>query len=258
MAKFSITASFDQTMTRATNLITRVAAALAVCLACSSEASAQFGRIKSHIPRSNNSGILRGLDPSVATSSSLLRILALTMPDRIPLAPKSPSGSTGTDYFGGPGNALAAPPSLGPIPPENASIADLLANPRVGGEGQLADDSGHGVSAWALVSGVGTPGGGGLPSCMELSPAWGDSKYWSDQGGSASSQRASGDIFDPSVLTAADQAAPLGTAGGWCRPPNEPFVDSSPLANGSVWTLTLIVVIGTSILLISRGWRLPV
>lgn len=156
--------------------------------------------------------------------------------------------------------------SIGPISSNNAPVTDPLArvvigggeaeNPRPsGGNSPLAFQQ-EGISPFALQQETAADTGDGGIVCIELMPAWSDDRYWRAQGG-RQAQSASGMMVNPTMLVAASQVAPLGPAGSWCRPPYEAFIDSSPLADGSVWTLTLIVVFGAATLLITRGWRMP-
>lgn len=137
-----------------------------------------------------------------------------------------------------------------------------LSGPTLPGDDWSGEDAANSPSAPALLRSLAPqPTAANREDCSDLKTLSADDRlYWNAQaGGRFPDSDARGDVAGLVEIASggANQMAPVGPMGMWCRPATEPFSESSPLVSRSVWTPIFLLTFGIGAFLATRGWRLP-
>jgi hypothetical protein len=137
-----------------------------------------------------------------------------------------------------------------------------ITEPTLPGDDWSGEDAANSPSAPGLLRGLAPqPIAANREDCNDLKALSADDRlYWSAQA------RARFPVSDARSDMAGlveiesggvNQMASVGPMRVWCRPPTEPFSESSPLVSRSVWTPIFLLTFGIAAFLATRGWRLP-
>jgi hypothetical protein len=158
-------------------------------------------------------------------------------------------------------STLLPGPNVTPVPSQLFPGGNL-SGPTLPGDDWSAEDTANSPSAPVLLRGLAPqPTASNRKDCSDLKTlSADDGRHWNAQARARfPDSHARGDMAGLVEIASrgANQMAPAGPMGVWCRPATEPFSESSPLVSRTVWTPIFLLTFGIAAFLATRGWRLP-